>query len=285
MSGCGAGEPTGFSRPSHVRVQADGGLLVADFQNHRVVRLADGEPQLFGRQGLGEGELWRVRGLDAPEDGGVVVVNFRLEHADDQNTPWREIKRFDAAGRETLAFPVLAPGQEGFGWPSGVAVVPEGYVVSDADQGSLLLFDEAGGFVRALAEGLEGPRSPRYAEGLLWVAEYKAHRIRAYTLDGEERLRLGEEGGGAGQLRFPWSVDASAEQIVVADLGNYRVQAFDWQGAPTWSVEPEAAGPRQPPQLMDVALGEGGVVWVADSKGDRVLNLDAQREVSSLSSW
>lgn len=285
LLGCSSATPRDLSRPSHTRVGADGALLIADFQHHRVVRAGAQGPRFVGRRGLGEGALWRVRGLDTTEDGGFVVVNFRLETLSDQNSAVRELKRFDAEGRETLSFPILEPGQTELGWPSGVAVTPEGYVISDSDRERLLFFDVEGHFQRALpVEGGE-LRAPRYRDGRLWIAEPAAHRVRALSLEGEELLRIGQEGEGPGELRFPWSVDASAEQIVVADLGNYRVQRFDRSGAPLGSFEPEPAGPRQPPQLLDVTLAEDGSVWVTDSKGDRVMRVQGEAVLETLHAW
>ncbi len=280
--GCDSGRDRSFNRPNVATIDSRGHLLVNDFQNSRIVRFDSAGRYLgeFGRRGLGKGHLWRVWGLASLADGGVALVNHsRLDQeAEDQERAYhREVKVFGPDGTERFAFPALPTGEQETGWPEEIAVVPEGFVVSDGERDALLFFSPQGKYLRRLAEIKNGPplvspSTQRSLNGELWVTEYSMHRIRRITLDGEELLRVGQEGSLPGQFLFPETVDVSPEGwFVVADLGNYRLQRFDTNGRHLNSIVPEPARPGIRVQISDVDVGQDGLLYVVDSIGCRVL--------------
>jgi len=281
--GCSGGQPDDMRRPNHLAFDVDGHLLVADPLRGRVIRLSTAGrlDRIVGRMGLGEDEFWGVQGLAGLPDGGFVVLDYRLRSLADQTDLFAELKLHDRRGRVRKRFELVRRGLTGEGYHEGIAVLPDGFAVADSARDALILVSRDGAPIRTIQEvrggpPLSAPMRPRYRLGQLWVAEYRAHRVRRLTLEGEETLRVDATGEGPGQLRFPWAVDPSPEGwFVVADLGNYRLQRFDADGRFASEIRPEPAGPTQPVQLVDVRLGPDGLIYAADSKGNRILVLQA----------
>jgi streptogramin lyase len=291
---CGAGcaqDDAIWRRPRDLRVAPDGTLFVSDVVGNRVLHLdADGALlQVIGARGVGKGELWRPFGLVPMPDGGVTVVNHRPLDVEHPNEPWRELKRFDARGREVGSWPLRIPGEDAFGWPDGVDRIPDGLVVADADAEALLFLDERGAVVRSLAAVVGGPpvasvQRPRYRDGRLCFAEYAEHRVRCVDDAGQQVLSLDRAGHERGELWFPLVVDIGPDgRLAVADHGNYRVQVFSAQGELLDVIAPEPSAPDVQPQVFDVSFDAAGALWILDSKGARILVWDgpgaALREV------
>jgi len=273
---------------------ANGDVLVSDMQNARIVRFEAGGAFVgsYGGRGIGHGELWRPWGVTELADGAIAVVNHSLATLDDPNSFRRQVKLFEPSGEERLAFPALPKGEAEAGWPEDVEAVPGGLVVADQERSALLFFDTQGNHQRSIHEidggpPLDGPGSPRLHENSLWISEYKAHRVRRISLDGRQLESFGSEGDGPGELMFPYGLAvAEAGWIVVADLGNYRVQRFDAQGRYLDGFSPTPVSAGSPPQIMDVEVGRDGLIYVVDSKGDRVLVCRTTGEVVRvLSRW
>lgn len=275
---CGA-EP-GLERPNYARVEATGTVLVSDLLRQRVVRLSpEGELlAAFGGPGIGRGQLWRVRGLAVLEDGGFAVVNHRPgDGATDGSASYQELKVFDARGREQRAFPLRPPG-EPEGWAEGVAVVPEGFAVTDTARDAVLFFGPEGRLLRRIdrVQGgppLDSPQNARWDGTCLWLVEYQAHRVRCVDLEGRQVAAFGTEGRAPGELLFPMSVVAHPTEgwVAVADLGNHRVQRLSREGELIEEIALDGVTGGVPAQVLDVDLTAEGSLLVTDSKGDRAL--------------
>ena len=279
LAGCSDAPPNRLQRPNLVQLDQAGNLLVVDMPSGRVVRFSPDGRFLgaIGRKGLDRGQLWRPWGVCELPDGRIGVINHSLRNINDANSLHREVKVFDRAGNEQLAFPIVAPGMDSLGWPQDLEVVPGGFVVGEQQHNALLIFDFEGGFVRSLHE-IEGgpplvsPGSPQFVDGSIWIAEYRSHRIRRITLEGRQEVSFGSEGDGPGQLLFPQAVSVHPDGwLVVADLGNFRIVRFDLQGRYLDHFAPEPVSPDTRVQLMDVSVGKDGQVYAADSKGGRIV--------------
>lgn len=293
LAGCAESERAP-RRPNFVRFDADGTLLVTDNANAEVVRLsADGTVLArYGERGLGKGQLWHLRGLAPDGGGGFAVISHRLLSLNTPNDFYREVKRFNHDGEEREAFPVVAPGVDEAGWPEGIERLKDGWVLVERQSDALMFYDEKGKLVRTLhapggGEPLSDPTSPRLVGDALWVTEHELHRVRAIGLDGHQRTSFGVEGSGPGELRFPWAVAVAPDgALVVADLGNFRVQRFRPDGTVIDSWEPTPVAPNSPPQLLDVDVAPDGRVAVVDSHGGRVMLFDADGELlTEVLSW
>ena len=80
----------------------------------------------------------------------------------------------------------------------------------------------------------EDPRAAAIgSNGILYVVERSAHRVRGLSPQGREWRSFGEFGSEPGQLMFPAGIDIDAHgMIFVADQGNHRVQSFRSTGEP-----------------------------------------------------
>lgn len=279
-AGCQGAERT-LRRPGQIAFAPSGDLLVADLQHHRVVRFGPDLAFLgaMGERGIGDGELWSVQGLGVLDDGSVLVVDHSLARLDDPASDIRRIKRFAANGSLLPGFdPAAATGDgEPMGWPASITAIPEGIVLGDYERDHLQVFTPDGRYLRAIyarppAEPFNGTGFVRWAAGLLWVAEYEIHRVRAFTLDGDERLQVGAEGSGDGQFLFADSVDAAPDgTLAVADTGNYRAVLFGPDGRWLRNIVPAPAKKGIKVHMADVRWGPDGRLYISDGKGNRVL--------------
>lgn len=271
--------PTGLIRPHDLAVGPGGEVFVADARQVRIAAF-DRSGALrgwVGRSGVGPGDLWSIRGLDRLANGDLVVLNGTYKDPDDRSTAFAELKLFAPDGTLRLAAAISPLRADPPTYPVGVAALPDGFAVPDVARNVVMLFDSRGertGVIDEVVGGppLRGPNSVTWAAGELWITEYKVHRVRRLTTDGRQTLLLQDEGDGPGQLRFPYAIGVSTEGwFVVADLGNYRVQRFDAAGGWLGTIAPEPAVAGDAPQVLDVAVGADGRVFVVDSRGARVL--------------
>lgn len=284
-----SGPPEGLRRPNGVCVDERGRLFVSDFHHQRVAvhtppHLAgpDHEPgwSTFGEQGLDEGELWQVWSIRCLGDDHVVVTNRRPQSADNVDRSLWEVREF-LTGLEVSRHTVARGGVNEGGWPATVASLgPDGWVLTDSEKKALLRFDTRWQPLSPWTEPTGGSGPPfedataiRGVGDELLLVEQHLHRVRRLGADGSERARFGEEGREPGQLMFPSAAAGCPNQwIAVADLGNYRVQRFDWQGDYLDGFSPPPAGPEQPLQVIDIAVSaDCARLYLADSKGNRVL--------------
>ncbi len=110
-TGSGIGQ---LKRPSGVAIAANGDVLVADTDNHRIQRFrADGEYRgQWGTRGTGNGEFDEPTGVTVAEDGTVYV-------ADSKN---HRVQRFDANGAFLGAWGSQGTGNGQFSTPYDIAV-------------------------------------------------------------------------------------------------------------------------------------------------------------------
>lgn len=286
-------EPRSLQRPNLVSLAADGRIVVSDFHHQRLVIFdrAGSFLSAFGQKGLGKDELWQVRALLLEGPSRLLLLNQRLPSLTSTGSLW-EVKRYED-GHEIAAFPIEVPGAATTE-PCGLTASPDGgYLIPDDQLDAILRYDSSfrltGRWEKpAGGEPFCAPVSILQRGGELWVVEQYCHRIRRLTLDGREIGTIGREGSGPGELLFPVQIDVCPGRwLVVADLGNYRVQRFTLQGEPMDSFSPEPVGPRQPVQLLDLLLTPScDRLLLVDSKGNRVLITTPEGKVlQTISRW
>jgi len=84
--------------------------------------------------------------------------------------------------------------------------------------------------------GFVGPRDLAMTEGAVWVLDNAPPFLTRVSLDDGSVIRIGAEGQGPGEYRFPWAVQpaqisAGEKGVVVWDLGNGRVSVVGPEGA------------------------------------------------------
>ncbi len=259
--------------PQDVGIGPDGGVVVVDAHNHRIVRLeSDWSVSVVagtGRSGDGPEGPNTEAGLSIPTS-----VAF-----DDQGAMWiaawqnSRLARVDFS-QGTLTFP-CGTGERGYSGESesaDVAVLDLPVSVAAGQGGSLFFFDQANQMVRVVQDDR--------VEDVAGV-----QRMHGYSGDGGA-LSAAQFHATTGQTAGPANkIDVRGEWMVVADTQNQVVRQLDLEagtistlaGRRTCSPQGECkgvdvvgdgAGPADEVGLrypVDVAIGADGAVYVADT--------------------
>ena len=188
-----AGTPEGIS------IASNGDILVADTHYGRVVRFsADGKLRGF----IGEKVLTYPLDVDEGPGGELYVCEY---------------------GGETDRVAVFSNGGEllrswtGFRRPSGLALAREKVYVADAANHAVKVFDLEGSLLSTW-RGFYYPYDVDVdEEGFVWVAEFGANGVRAYSPSGE---LVGSLEG----LNHPWTLDCSRGEVYIADADSHVVR-------------------------------------------------------------
>ncbi len=286
MLACGS-VPANFARPNQIEVGPGGEVYVSDFHHQRIVVLdaAGAVRETWASRGIGAGHLWQVWGMAVDQDGSLLVLDQVPVDHPDRNTQI-VVKRF-ADGRQVEEHVLLDADHQPFSIAEGIAPHPAGgYVVAETGSGELLRYDQQWAVMGRFApyEGGDESSTGVVAAGRdLWVLEQYHHRMRRVDADGKQLAVYDRDGTGPHQVRFPkaLAVCPSQQALALADLGNHRVQLYDFEGRfqRTIDIAPRTAD--RPLQVMDVAFTPScDGLWVVDGKGERVMLLrDGQVEV------
>jgi len=285
----GAATEALLNRPSGVAADASGNLYIADRDNHRVRRVGlDGTITTVAPAGG-----WLApSGVSVDAAGNVYVVDIGLE----------QVLRIAPDGDVQRVASGLAPTSPA----SAVADAQGNLYIADAGAGKIFRVAPAGA-VSTLLENLGGPHGLALdGAGGLFFTEQDSARVRRLDLTSDE---TGEIGAGAWSIPRGIAVNAAGE-VFVADTGRQQIVRVDSAGqvaiiagaavvgiggagagsagtggagasgsgfgGPGFSGD---GGPASSAQLnfpWDVALGPGGVLYVADLESDRVRRLDPQ---------
>ena len=166
-----------------------------------------------------------------------------------------------------------APGELLVAFGSGRRAAGELVWVLDSAGNKLRQFGEYG-----LGEGqLLRPAGAAYLDGLFYVLDAEAHRVKVYGPAGDYRFGFGHVGSGAGEFLQPQALCAAGQSICVLDYGNHRVQRFDPRGAPLSPIAfrmEKGSDERRP--LTALSADSSGAVYVVDSIGSRIRCIDAE---------
>jgi hypothetical protein len=243
-AGTGATNPRALllNAPQGVAGLPDGGFLIADTGNHRIVRVdGSGAVTVVAGTGTDDGPL----GDGGPATRAILRLPARVVTLAGggfliADTGQNRVRRVDTDGRiTTVAGSSNEPGFAGDGGPATSAQLnaPEGIAVR--------------------------------AGGAIAIADTGNQRIREVAADGTIRTIAGTgvagfsgDGGApaAAQLALPRAVATGAGLLLVADTGNQRVRAISTETAPE-PPEPQgdqAAEPPVPPLPPGVAAPRFG---------------------------
>jgi sugar lactone lactonase YvrE len=204
--------------------------------------------------------LQRPFGVAVGEDGAVLWVA-------DPDAPG--LFRIDSGG---VLEPVACRGRE-WGAPMAVAVSPDGTLwVADAGAPAVVRLARDRACQAFGAGDLMRPTGVAVAGGRVWVADPPAHRLVAFEPDGRVALRIGEEGGGPGQLEFPSGVGVDgAGNLLVVDALNFRISRFSPDGRflSAFGERGDESGELARPKA--VATDARGRIYVSDAQRDTIL--------------
>ena len=213
----GAAAGASFNMPTAVAVDASGAVLVADWGNHRVRRVAGGQVTIFAgtSQGYADGASTSAAKLNWPwgvdvDDAGDVYVGDSTNH---RVRVTRAGTTSTLAGSGAPGFLDEAWGQAQFNYPRGLAVW------RNAGKVELFVADAINHRVRRVA----------------WDATIISYRVTTYAGSGVRGLANGP--GASAQFDAPTDVAVATDGTVyVADTGNHLIRSIAPGGATaTWA--------------------------------------------------
>ena len=226
---------SGFSNPSGVAIQADGKIVVADYNNNVIKRMnADGT----GIVTLGGG-FSGPRGVAVQADGKIVVADYGNSL----------IKRMNADGTGIITL------GSGFNHPYGVAIQADGkIVVGDQFNGAIKRMNADGTGIVTLGSGFSDPTGVAIqADGKIVATIYSGNTIIRMNADGTGIVTLG------GAFGSPLGVAIQPDgKIISANINSKTVKRMNADGTGIVTLGSGFLGP------MGVDLQTDGKIVVAD---------------------
>lgn len=267
-------------RPRALALAADGGLYVADTDNHRIQQFdADGRfVRMWGAfgdaaQGAGPGLFNQPWGVAVDSKGNVYVAdtwNHRIQQFDSQGNYLTGWGFFGTADNGLLAF-----------WgPRGLAVdAQDRLYVADTGNKRILVFDEAGaplgqiGSVGSLDGQLDEPTDIAVApDGRVFVADAWNQRVQVFS-NTYQYLAQWPIAGWYGQSldNKPYVALDGQGRVYVTDPEGYRVLVFNSNGdfITTWGDFGADVSTFALP--TGIEADADGNIWVADSLNSRLM--------------
>ena len=262
----------------------NGRIVVADTGLNRILFYGLGGRRLggFGHYSPNVNDPY---GFDTPRDVAIDEVGNIYVAVAAQNA----IKSYTEAGTYRWTFTTYGANKRvqtpiGLSWDEAndrllIASTGNGDVIQLNAQGVVQGFDNV---LQAIRDVDRGP------DGLLYVADYKNHRIKGYDDSGPSwTLQVNVGGPGDGDLNFPYNVDWSPNGNVmyVSDTGHNVVKAYD--GTSWWTIGercPLDTDCDTPDARMDgvrrVAVTPAGEILVFDFWGSGINGFAANGSVT-----
>ena len=106
--------------------------------------------------------------------------------------------------------------------------------------------------------------------GDVFASNYSSGYIQVFNSDGSQKLQIGSQGSGDGQLQCPIGLTIDGEVLYVADYRNYRVQKFTLTGEYLGQFGSKGSGEGQFSSPYGICTDGRGHVLVADYSNKRV---------------
>jgi len=164
-----------------------------------------------------------------------------------------------------------------FGHVIGVAVDSQDDVyVLNRSEHPVIIFDSGGNFKSSWGEGVfAAPHGIYIHNKIAYIADYKDHTVRKFTLDGKLLRTWGtKDQPGAEGEPFNRPTDAAiaptGEMYISDGYGNARVHKYSEDGELLFSWGERGSGPGQFDLSHDVWVAKDGRVFVADRQNHRI---------------
>ncbi len=234
-----------------------------------------------GGEGVGNGQFSRPRGLALDKRGNIYV-------ADTGNA---RIQKFDTDGNFLASFGKPGSAEGEIKEPNGIAIDDSGDLfVTDAFNHKLVKMDASGNVLKEWKgpdPGFYGPRDIEYGpDKRLYIVDQGRTRIVRFDPATEAFFAWGTAGEGDGQFLESTGIAVTADNVIVADNGNNRIQTFDRDGTfiRAWTVAPWEKYVWQYPDVVVekstknfyLTCGTTGQVLIFDPLGNQLGVLDTE---------
>ncbi|CAB3403100.1 unnamed protein product [Caenorhabditis bovis] len=260
-----------FTEPSGVAVNAQGDIVVADTNNHRI-QVFDKEGHFrfqFGECGKRDGQLLYPNRVAVNKTTGDFVVTER--------SPTHQIQVYNQYGQFLRKF-----GANILQHPRGVCVDNKGrIVVVECKVMRVIIFDMFGNILQkfSCSRYLEFPNGVcTNDKNEILISDNRAHCIKVFSYEGQFLRQI----GGEGVTNYPIGVGInSMGEIVVADNhNNFNLTVFSQDGQMIGALESRV----KHAQCFDVALVDDGSVVLASKDYRLYLYRFLSANAASLSS-
>ncbi|CAI4228933.1 unnamed protein product [Auanema sp. JU1783] len=239
-----------FTEPSGVAVNAQGDIIVADTNNHRI-QVFDKEGRFkfqFGECGKRDGQLLYPNRVAVNKITGDFVVTER--------SPTHQIQVYNQYGQFMRKF-----GANILQHPRGVCVDNKGrIIVVECKVMRVIIFDMFGNILQkfSCSRYLEFPNGVcTNDKNEILISDNRAHCIKVFSYEGHYLRQI----GGEGVTNYPIGVGInSMGDVVVADNhNNFNLTVFSQDGTMIGALESKV----KHAQCFDVALVDDGSVVLA----------------------
>ncbi|KAF8357266.1 ncl-1 [Pristionchus pacificus] len=239
-----------FTEPSGVAVNAQGDIVVADTNNHRI-QVFDKEGRFkfqFGECGKRDGQLLYPNRVAVNKLTGDFIVTER--------SPTHQIQVYNQYGQFLRKF-----GANILQHPRGVCVDAKGrIIVVECKVMRVIIFDMYGNILQkfSCSRYLEFPNGVcTNDKGEILISDNRAHCIKVFSYEGQFIRQI----GGEGVTNYPIGVGITATgEVVVADNhNNFNLTVFGQDGQMIGALESKV----KHAQCFDVALVDDGSVVLA----------------------
>ncbi|XP_011402998.1 PREDICTED: E3 ubiquitin-protein ligase TRIM71-like [Amphimedon queenslandica] len=218
------GAALGFSRNNGLDIMEDSSILVADTDNHRILKISmDGKcDPVGGSRGAGELQFQFPTGVTASP------INKHIYVAD-KNNHRVQVLNYDL--KFCPGFGKSGTGNGEFNQPVDVAVDKEGNIyVTDSYNHRIQKFTHDGNYICQFGSQGSGPGQLNYpagitvdTTGLVFVSECNNHRVSIFTSDGQYVNHFGGKGQNKDQFDSPYvgiTFDKDGRLYVCDNLNN-----------------------------------------------------------------
>lgn len=178
-------------------------------------------------------------GLDSPM--GVAVNSRGNLYITDPGT--HRIKMFKGSGKTIKSYGVPGTGIGQLNYPNGITINALGkLLIADPANRRVVMFSTSGKFIKDLVPannrlGLVRPGAVAVDGKQIYISDLWGHQVVVVDSEGKLVRKIGSQGSGEGQLKYPQSLVIDAQhRLWVADTGNNRIQVFDRQGKYIFSI-------------------------------------------------
>ncbi|MBF0202543.1 MAG: hypothetical protein HQK66_14795, partial [Desulfamplus sp.] len=293
-------QPWHFWHPTSVATTLSGNILVADSENHRIVKLnPDGQLiTTWGRYGDGDGEFNLPSSVAVDLDGNVYVLGASMGKA--------RIQKFDSHGIFILEWGQSGDGNGEFSFVSSrshVAISPGNIVyITDTANNRIQKFTSNGNFISTIDTvatssgtdmGLIYPSGIAFdRDGTLFVVhQHQESTLMVTRLSGDDKyissfiLDTMEDvtmDNGDPLMDVAGIAMGGDGNLYIADMTGHRILIYSPDGTFVNAFGSQGSGPSQFNNPSAISFGSDGKIFVADRGNNRIEKLsEGGRHINS----